>query len=75
MYGNIEFATISTRSRAPEVDGRLQGGSLGFYVELSVGAPVLMVLFCHPDTHYSCIRVSVNDRWIGKVSYVAMDYH
>jgi hypothetical protein len=23
----------------------------------SVGAPVLMLLFCHPDTHYLCIRV------------------
>jgi hypothetical protein len=23
----------------------------------SVGSPVLMVLSCHPDTHYSCIRV------------------
>ena len=22
-----------------------------------VGSPVLMVLSCHPDTHYSCIRV------------------
>jgi hypothetical protein len=22
-----------------------------------VGAPVLIVLFCHPDTHYLCIRV------------------
>ena len=25
--------------------------------EKGVGSPVLMVLSCHPDTHYSCIRV------------------